>query len=84
MTIIIHLPCYYETELTITSENLSASLFHSNWMQKSKQFKMAMKIFMENAKQPIVISTVATFNQSLENFLRIMNSAYSVVKIKLR
>jgi 7tm Odorant receptor len=63
------------------SEKLSASLFHSEWMQQSKEFKVAMKIFMENSKKPIVVTAFGTFKLTLENFLKILNSAYSYFSV---
>jgi 7tm Odorant receptor len=71
------LPCYFGSELMAASEKLSASFFNSEWMQQSKQFKVAMKIFMENSKKPIFLSAFGTVKLTLENFLRIINSAYS-------
>lgn len=77
MILPVFIPCYFGSELTAVSEKLSLSLFHSNWVEESREFKTAMKIFMENTKNPIQIYSFGTFKLCLENFLTIINSAYS-------
>lgn len=81
MIVQILLPCYFGNEMIIASEKLSTSLFHSDWMNESREFRMAMKIFMENAKIPIKLSAVGIFQLSLDNFLKIINSAYSLYAV---
>jgi 7tm Odorant receptor len=77
----ILLVCYFANNLTLASEQLSQSLFHSNWIKESKKFKAAMKLFMENSKKPLKISAFGMFHINLENFLRIINSAYSLYAV---
>ncbi|CAO1308353.1 unnamed protein product [Diamesa tonsa] len=74
----IFLPCYYGNNLSFISEKLSTKLFHTNWICESKDFKIAMKLFMENIKKPIKISAMNIFDLNLENFLKICNFAYSL------
>jgi 7tm Odorant receptor len=77
-TLQILLPCYFANNLTLASEKLCLTLFHSAWTKESKKFKTAMKLFMENSKKPLRIAAFEIFHVNLENFLRIMNSAYSL------
>jgi odorant receptor len=81
MTLQIYIPCYFGNELSLSSEKLSDSLFHSNWIDESAEFKLAMKIFMENTKKPLQISVFNTFNLNLESFLTVVNSAYSFYNV---
>lgn len=81
MTLQILMPCYFGNEMILASDKLSMSLFHSNWAFESKEFKTAMIIFMENAKQPMRITALGIFELSLENFQRILNSAYSLFAV---
>lgn len=81
LTLQILVPCYAGTLLTLANEKLPVSLFHSNWAGESKEFKMAMLIFMENAKKAVKISAFGIFDLSLENFVRIINWAYSLYAI---
>lgn len=78
MTFEIFVTCFFGNELTVATTNLSTNLFHSNWMDQSKEFKTAMKMLMENAKKPAKISVFGIFDVSLENFLKIMNSTFSL------
>lgn len=81
MTFQIFLPCYFGNQLLSTSEKLSSSLFHSNWTKQSKEFKQAMKIFMENTKKPMKVSGLGIFEVNLENFLKVVNAAYSLYAV---
>jgi hypothetical protein len=77
----ILMPCYFGSELIEASENLKTKLFNCNWTIQSKEFKIRMKIFMENAKKPMKISVLEVFELKLETFLKIINSAYSIYAV---
>lgn len=62
--------------MTLASEKLSQSLFHSRWSDESQKFKVAMKIFMENTKEPLVLTVFGVFGFSLETFQQIINVVY--------
>lgn len=65
----------------LASGKLSTSLFHSNWTNESKEFKIAMWIFMENGKRSMKISAFGVFELTLENFLKIINSTCSLYAV---
>jgi 7tm Odorant receptor len=70
---------YFGNELTICSNKLSQSLFNSEWINEGKEFKTAMKIFMENNKKPLVIKVgLGVFKVDYPTFLWIVNSAYKM------
>lgn len=75
------LPCYYGTEITIMSEQLSSSFYQSEWLEEDRLYKSSAKIFMEFVKKPIKISSFGVFEISLGNFMRVCNSAYSLFAI---
>lgn len=77
----IFIPCYFGEEMTSASERLSTSLFKSEWINESEDFKMLMKIFLENSKRPIRVSAFGVFNVTLDNFLKIINLAYSLFAV---
>lgn len=77
----IFIPCYFGEEMTSASERLSTSLFKSEWINESEDFKMLMKIFLENSKRPIRLSAFGVFNVTLDNFLKIINLAYSLFAV---
>ena len=78
ITMEIYLPCYYGNNLRIASEKLSTKLFHTDWICESEDFKIAMKLFMENVKKPIIISALNIFDLNLDNFIKVCNFAYSL------
>lgn len=81
MTLQIFLPCYFGNEILISSQHLSMDLFHSDWTSKSHKFKIAMKLFMENAKRPIKITAFGIFEVNLATFTSICNSAFSLYAV---
>ncbi|CAO1356263.1 unnamed protein product [Diamesa hyperborea] len=81
MTFQIFLPCYFGNEILISSQQLSMNLFHSDWTSKSHKFKIAMKLFMENAKKPIKITAFGVFEVNLVTFTSICNSAFSLYAV---
>lgn len=85
MVLQIFLPCYYGNDVSEASNNLSNSLFHAEWLQTSKRFKTAMKLFMENTKRQVIISAAdGFFFVNLAGFLKICNLAYSVFALLQR
>lgn len=78
--IMIHLflPCYYGSNISAASENLSWSLFHSTWTQANRKQKAAVKIFIENSKGNLVVTALGFMKIDFAIFTRICNSAYSL------
>ena len=74
----IFLPCYYGSKISTASENISNSLFGSNWLQSSKNYKTALKIFLRNSKKCIVISAFNFVNVDFNIFTQICNATYSL------
>lgn len=81
MIVQILVPCYFGNELIVASEKLSVSLFHSNWIDASSEHKHAMRIFMANAGNPMKLSAFGIFELKMENFMLIINSAYSAFAV---
>lgn len=71
-------PCCYGNELTLASQKISMSLFHSDWLTTSGLYKKTVKIFLENSKKPIVIKAFEYIVINLKTFLSICNFAYSI------
>ncbi|CRK90842.1 CLUMA_CG004532, isoform A [Clunio marinus] len=78
MMIQIFLPCYYGNELTLISNKISTTLFHSKWLDGSKKYKKAVTIFMENAKRSINISAFGFVFVDIGTLTTILNSTYSL------
>lgn len=81
MVLQIFLPFYFGNEIIVTSEKLQASLFHSEWFYQSKEFKTATLMFSQSTTSPMKISEFVVFELTLENFLKIINTAYSLCSL---
>lgn len=67
----IFIPSYFGTLLTIKSNELTYSLFKSNWVTQDMNFKKAMIILTEKARKPIVIIVGGLFTLNLSTFLSV-------------
>jgi hypothetical protein len=65
----------------MASDELSKSLFHSQWENEPQKFKTIMKITMEKAKNKMKVKSLGVFEVNLEKFLFILNSAYSMYAV---
>ena len=81
MILKIFLPCYFGNELTSASSKLSTALYDSAWLETDREFKMNMKIFIENAKLEINFTAFSFFKANLETFKAIVNTAYSLYAV---
>ena len=63
------------------NDKLSLNLFHLKWYEKSKKFKTAMTILMQNARNPMKISAFGVFRLNMRTFLRIVHSTYSLYAV---
>jgi odorant receptor len=81
MTLEIFLPCFFGNELSFATSKLSTALFHSAWMNQDKSFRTNVKFLMERFKNEMKISAFGVFEANLVTFVRIVNSAYSLLAI---
>lgn len=81
MVVEIFIPCYYGSEILAVSVEVSASLFDSDWIDEGKNFKTAMKIFMEKTKRLNKISIFGVYDVDLETFTIICKSAFSLYAV---
>lgn len=73
----IFFPCYYGSEIEEVSSKISVQLFHSDWTQKDRDFKLNMLILNEKSKIPNKVSVIRIYNMNLKLFLAVCNTAYS-------
>lgn len=64
----IFLPCFFGNEIMLASNNLSYSLFSSEWTEQNISYKKKMIIFTERLRRPIVITAGKIVNLSLITF----------------
>lgn len=64
----IFLPCFFGNEIILASNNLSYSLFSSDWTEQTSTYKKKLIIFTERLRRPIVITAGKIVNLSLTTF----------------
>ncbi|XP_065359766.1 odorant receptor 59a-like [Calliphora vicina] len=73
-------PCYYGTIMEFEFQNLSYSLFSTNWMDQDVTFKKNLRIFAEQAKKPLyVMAWLVRINMT--SFLYACKNAYSLFAV---
>lgn len=72
------LPCYYGNEVALASDQISTTLFHSNWIKKHKSYKSAVGILLENSKETIRIVAIGIVYIDISTATSIGKSTYSL------
>nr|WCC57364.1 odorant receptor 29 [Papilio dardanus] len=78
MVLIIFVPSWLGTQLMYESQELVSAAYSSDWMNSSKEFKRSIIIFMERTKTPMCVVGMKMFLLSLNTFITIMKTAYSL------
>jgi len=81
MTLLIYIPSYFGQKMTGASEALSLTLFHSKYYEADRKVQSSMKIAMEHAKKPKKFRCAYILDISLETFVKIINSTYSLYAV---
>ncbi|XP_061718481.1 odorant receptor 43b-like [Cydia pomonella] len=77
MNLQIFVPAWLGTQLTYKSEELTTAAYKSEWLPCSKRCKSSIKLLMERAKSPVIITGLKIFPLSLATYIQIMKTAYS-------
>lgn len=78
MLVQILIPCFYGSEISAISYELSEGFFHSVSRYEDLKFTSAMKLFMEKVKRLNKISIFGVYDVNLSTFTIICRSAYSL------
>lgn len=65
-------------EIYIASQKLSMNIFHTKWYHGNRNFKNSIRMFITNAKEPILIVSVKIFPVILTSFVNIMEIVYKL------
>lgn len=65
-------------EVFVASKNLSMNIFHTNWSGGNRNFKNSIRMFITNAKEPILIVSAKVFPVTLTSFMRISEIVYKL------
>ncbi|XP_063384967.1 odorant receptor 85a-like [Cydia fagiglandana] len=77
MNLQIFVPAWLGTQLTYESEALTTAAYKSEWLPRSERYKSSIKLMMERAKNPVIITGLKIFPLSLATYIQIMKTAYS-------
>ncbi|XP_022904229.1 odorant receptor 4-like isoform X1 [Onthophagus taurus] len=73
--------CYTGNELTLNAISLPNSLFHSDWIHLSKQFKHNLRFTIMRMSKPVYL-TIGKFSPlTLQTFVTIGRASYSLLAI---
>lgn len=72
----IYIPCLCGSDVTFRSDQLSYSIFKSNWIEQSAAFKKSMLIFVEGSIKPIIPMAGGLFEIGLPRFVAVSVQNY--------
>ncbi|KAI5635726.1 7tm odorant receptor domain-containing protein [Phthorimaea operculella] len=73
----IFMPAWLGTQLTYKNQELVFAAYNSDWIPRSEKFKRSLRLFVERANMPMVLTGYKMFPIALETFLSIMKFSYS-------
>lgn len=75
-------PCYFGNEISVVSDRLTTSLFHTDWhINDDREYKKLVLMFMQLSKEKIKIHSAKIFQLDLGTFLKVCNAAYSLYAV---
>ncbi|TDG49843.1 hypothetical protein AWZ03_003831 [Drosophila navojoa] len=81
MIVQIFLPCYYGNELTVSANQLTNSVFNTNWLEYSVTTRKILNCYMEFLKRPVKLRAGMFFEIGLPIFMKTINNAYSFLAL---
>ncbi|XP_063925879.1 odorant receptor 13a-like [Zophobas morio] len=69
--------CWFGNEVQMKNTNVPIKMYECNWVEASRKNAKELLFFMMVAQRPLTVSALNLFELSLENFLKILKSAWS-------
>lgn len=76
MIVQIFLPCYYGNQITVNANQLTNSVFNTNWLQYSVRTRKELICFMEFLKRPVKIRAGIFFEIGLPIFMKVKSDQF--------
>ncbi|XP_067634637.1 odorant receptor 42a-like [Eurosta solidaginis] len=70
--------CYYAQCLIDDSNQISDVIFHSNWVEQSKEYRQLLIFFMQRTQRPMFLTAGKLFPVTLNSFLSIAKFSFSL------
>ncbi|CAK9817343.1 Odorant receptor Or2 [Anthophora plagiata] len=77
----IFIYCWHGNELYLHSINVCFAAYVNNWWHNSKEFKHALIVIMSRVQRPIILTVGNIMELSLENFVLILRTSYSIFTV---
>ncbi|KAG6795972.1 odorant receptor 49b-like [Apis mellifera caucasica] len=74
----IFIYCWHGNELYLHSMKICLSAYKNNWWNNNKNFNYALLIIMIRTQIPLIIIVGKVMELSLQNFLLILRTSYSI------
>lgn len=71
MTMEIFLPCFYGSIVVRKSEELVRKIYNANWIDRSKEYRLSIRIMVQRSLRPIVPMAGGMFATSLPTFVSV-------------
>jgi hypothetical protein len=81
MILQIFWPTYYGNAIKLASGETVGAIYDTNWNEVDSIHRKNLIILMEMTRKPIFLTAGYIFEISLENFLLIMKSAYTLITV---
>ncbi|KAI8431922.1 hypothetical protein MSG28_004467, partial [Choristoneura fumiferana] len=69
MNLQVFVPSWLGTQLRFESQELMVAAYKSDWIPRSKSYRQSIKLFLERAKHPVVITGLKIFPLSLATYI---------------
>ena len=76
--------CYYGSKFQLEFYKLSYDLFSCNWIDQSKEFKLNLRIFIQQSLKDVKALAGGMFNINLDAFFACCKMAYSLFAVITR
>ncbi|KAL7729217.1 hypothetical protein ACLKA6_009675 [Drosophila palustris] len=83
MIVQIFLPCYYGNQLTVHANQLTNSVFNTNWLEYTAKTRKELICYMEFLKRPVKVRAGIFFEIGLPIFMKTINNAYTFFALLL-
>nr|ARO76431.1 odorant receptor 26 [Conogethes punctiferalis] len=77
----LYIYCYLGNEVTLESDLVVESIYSMHWLGTSHRFQKALVLVMERAKRPLRPTAVGLIPLSLDTYVRILKSSYSILSV---
>ncbi|XP_030761145.1 odorant receptor 30a-like [Sitophilus oryzae] len=74
---LILVPCWFATEMTRKSEDISMAAYASNWFDFNSNFKKDLAFFIMRSQKPLKLYAANFFEVSVVTFVKIIRSSFS-------